>query len=204
MNEKEFKLAVKKHFQKFGFSEKVLDSLLTTLQPEDLTEMNEEGVTDLCTKFEPLASTFQKETDIRVQSAIKKVKGDTSDPDPEDEEEVDNPVLKALQALTDKVANLERGKTVGTNNELVLKGLQALKMTPSEIKSVMYGREFDDTEDATSFLETQSETYQEVLKERAEQSAGDGYNPHRASGNNYTKSQITADVEAFNKTNKIK
>lgn len=211
MNKEDFQRAVAAHFQKFGFTKRIMDTIQTTLMPEDLEDVTAEQVTEICQAYEPLAKAFQSETDARVQTAIEKAKkGNQSDrsdqnnrSDQDEDEDNGDQTEDRYQALMQRLERLEKEKTMEQTRSTVAKALEALKMTPAEVRSAMLGRSFESEDEALNFIDQQSEIYEEITKERAEHNAGEGFSPGQADGGSYSKKQIEADVEEFNRTNKI-
>lgn len=195
---------VKKHFQKNGLSERALQGLSDAITGSLGENATDEEITAQCVVFEPLAKTFQSEIDARVTAATKKKEqggnsgeGAAEEPKPEEGKTTD-PLLLAVQKLTETVQGLKTEKAIETNNQKVIAGLKALKMTEKEIDSVMLGRSFEKEEDIEEFVTKQGEFYAEITQNRTEENAGEGYKPVTSVGNQ-TTAQKTADIEAFNK-----
>lgn len=196
---------VKKHFLKNGLSEKALQGLSDSITGSLGENATDEEITAQCVVFEPLAKTFQSEIDARVTAATKKKEqggnsGEGANDEPKSEEgKTTDPMLLAIQKLTETVQGLKTEKAVETNNQKVVAGLKALKMTDKEIDSVMLGRSFENDEGIEEFVTKQGEFYAEILQNRTEADAGEGYKPASSVGNQ-TEAQKKADVEAFNKS----
>ncbi|MDF2931219.1 MAG: hypothetical protein K0R36_550 [Chryseobacterium sp.] len=196
---------VKKHFLKNGLSEKALQGLSDSITGSLGENATDEEITAQCVVFEPLAKTFQSEIDARVTAATKKkeqegktVEGATTEPATEPGKDAD-PLLLAIQELSKTVKGLQTEKAVETNNQKVINGLKALKMTDKEIESVMLGRSFEAEDGIEEFVAKQGEYYSEILQTRTEAAAGEGYVAPSSVGNQ-NQAQKKADVEAFNKT----
>jgi len=63
---------VKKHFLKFGLSEKALQGLSDSVTGSLSENATDEEITAKCQELEPFAKTFQSEIDTRVNTALKK------------------------------------------------------------------------------------------------------------------------------------
>lgn len=194
---------VKKHFLKNGLSEKALQGLSDSITGSLGENATDEEITAQCVVFEPFAKTFQSEIDARVAAATKKKEqegksGEGADPEPKPEEgKTTDPLLLAVQKLTETVQGLKTEKAVETNNQKVINGLKALKMTDKEIESVMLGRSFENEDGIEEFVTKQGEYYSEILQSRTEAAAGEGYIAPSSVGNQ-SQAQKKADVEAFN------
>ncbi|KUJ56443.1 hypothetical protein [Chryseobacterium aquaticum] len=195
---------VKKHFLKNGLSEKALQGLSDSITGSLGENATDEEITAQCVVFEPFAKTFQSEIDARVAAATKKKgqegkSGEGADEEPKPEEgKTTDPLLLAVQKLTETVQGLKTEKAVETNNQKVINGLKALKMTDKEIESVMLGRSFENEDGIEEFVTKQGEYYSEILQSRTEAAAGEGYIAPSSVGNQ-SQAQKKADVEAFNK-----
>lgn len=206
MTKEEFLQIVKKHFLKFGFSEKVLSEIAALVKSsfnED-DELTNEAVAEKLKAYEPIAKSFQSEIDQRVSKAKEK----TMSEDAADEEEEEQPKHSAsdkrltqrelIEKLFEKIETLEKGQSVKTNNEKAVQRLKELKMSDREIEAAMFGRNFETEKSMTEFVEKQEELYKEILKDRAQEQAGNGFLPQSSNGN-VSKESIQSAIDHFNK-----
>lgn len=209
MDRKQFLAIVKKHFQKYGLSEKVLGEITSLIQNhfgED--EATEELVLEQLKIYEPMAKSFQSEIDSRVATARKERTTADDAAETEEEEGADtepasgkkpkDTTRSMLEKLMQKIDNLEKGQSVKSNNETAVARLKELKMTDKEIEAAMYGRNFETADSVDEFVSKQSELYEEIVKDRVKGSAGEGFSP-MSSGGHYSKASIAKDIEEFNK-----
>lgn len=210
MDRKQFLAIVKKHFLKYGLSEKTLGEITTLVQNsfgED--EATEETVLEQLKAYEPMAKAFQSEIDSRVANASKSKDRTTAETTADDEEEdIDtgsasgkkpkDTTKSLLEKLITKIDNLERGQSVKSNNETAVAKLKELKMSDREIEAAMFGRNFETAEAVEDFVNKQSELYEEILKDRVKEQAGEGFSP-MSNGGNYSKASVKNDIEEFNK-----
>lgn len=197
---------VKKQFQKFGLSEKSLKEIANLVEKtlSGNEELTEEQVTEQVKTFEPIAKSFQSEVERRVSEAKKGTNGSNGSDDESEEQggsaggEKGGNSNEMLKQILNRLDGIEKGQAVKTNNQTAIAKLKELKLTESEIESVMYGRNFETAEQVEEFITKQTEIYETITAERLKNNAGNGFNPMSASGN-YSKQEIQQDVEDFNK-----
>lgn len=201
---------VKKHFLKYGLPMGVLQSINGMIEGSITDETTDDEVLEICKTYDTFAKSFQSEVDAKVAKAKKVVSSkNAGDDENEDEDEPENgkkPKSKVsktdelLMKLLEKVDRLEKEKVSGSLIDKATAKMKELKMTDSEIKALLHGRTFEDEEQLDSFIETQSELYEEVLKERVSLNLGGGNKPASARGEVSLES-FKHDLEQFNKTN---
>ena len=202
---------VKKHFLKNGLPMGVLQSINGMIEKSITNDSTDDEVIEICKAYDAFAKSFQSEVDAKVAKA-KKVASSKNAEDEEDEDEEEQPVQvkkpksktsktdELLLKLIEKVERLENEKVSSSLIDKATAKMKELKMTDSEIKALLHGRTFEDEEQVNSFIETQSELYEEVLKERVSLNLGNGNKPASAKGEISLES-FKQDLEQFNKTN---
>ncbi|WP_394265185.1 hypothetical protein [Bergeyella zoohelcum] len=205
MDKKQFLAIVKKHFLKFGFSNKVLGEISALVDFTE-NETTEEEIIEQLKRYEPIAKSFQSELDTRL------AKGRKTDTDSaangEDEEDntsasgtkTKDATNATLEKILERLDKIEKGAVVKTNNEKATTKLKELGFTDKEIESAMFERNFETEDSVEEFVKKQSEILEDILKERVRENAGNGLHPH-SSGANYSKAAIEKDIEEFNKNN---
>lgn len=196
---------VKKHFLKFGLSEKALQGLSDSVTGSLDENATDEEITAKCKELEPFAKTFQSEIDARVNTALKKKEqtgdetgADDDDPEPAEKKKPKNSVMAKLEELTNEIKSLKSENAVKSNNEKVVERLKSIEgISDKEVESLMLGRKFENDEQIEDFVTKQSEIYSEIVQQRAESKAGNGYTPPNSNGST-SKAQMEAEIKAFN------
>ncbi len=203
MDKKQFLAIVKKHFLKFGFSNKILGEISALVDFTE-NETTEEEIIEQLNRYEPIARSFQSELDTRL---AKGRKTDTeSAANGEDEEgktstpstKTEDTTKATLDKILERLEKMEKGTAVKTNNDKATTKLKELGFSEKEIESAMFGRNFETEESVDGFVNKQSEIFEDILKERVKGNAGDGFRP-QSSGANYSKAAVEKDIEEFNK-----
>ena len=189
----------KKHFRKYGLSESVIKTIVALIPDEE--EATEETITEQLQAYEPLAKSFQAEAERRVSLAVKGLKPELKEvePNPKEEGEPEDPVLEALGNITKRLEAMEQGQVSAGLNQSAMEKLKALKMTDKEIEAVMFGRSFETEEAVNDFIGKQSEIYEEILSSRHKENAGSGFNTMSGQGGTYKKEAMEQDIAEFNK-----
>ena len=196
---------VKKYFNKFGFSDAVLQVLSDSVVGSLGENPNEEEINGACGNFEGLAKAMQSESDAKVNAAKKgtpaaeEKKGEEGNPaEPGDPGETTDPVLKAIQDLAKKVEGMEKKDAHKTFNQKVIEGLKANhSLSDKQIESIMLGRNFETEDQVNEFLEGQKGLQETIQQELVEKQAGNGYAPPGSKGD-VTKASIENDIKSFN------
>ncbi|WP_018674848.1 hypothetical protein [Riemerella columbina] len=201
MTKAEFLRIIKAHFTKFGLSESTLGEITKLIEGSYTENSTAEEIIEQCKNYESLAKVLQSEIDTRVTSAVEKVKKEQvpdkkSGADKDQSEPKNNDYLKKI---LERLDNIEKGQVVKSLNEKAVVRLKDLKMTDKEIESAMFGRNFDNEESLNEFVTKQAEIYEEIVKERVSNNAGNGFPPMSPTGNSVSNTAIKNDIDEFNK-----
>lgn len=200
MSKAKFLQIIKAYFKKFGLSESTLGEITKLIEGSYTENSTEEEITEQCKSYEALAKVLQSEIDARVTSAVEKVKKEQAPnkqgAEKEQPEPKDNDYLKKI---LERLDNIEKGQVVKSLNEKAVARLKDLKMTDKEIESAMFGRNFDNEESLNEFVTKQAEIYEEIVKERVSNNAGNGFPPMSPTGNSVSNTAIKNDIDEFNK-----
>ncbi|MSN81954.1 hypothetical protein D1Y73_02635 [Riemerella anatipestifer] len=200
MTKAEFLQIIKKHFTKFGLSESTLGEITKLIEGSYTENSTAEEIIEQCKSYESLAKVLQSEIDTRVSSAVEKVKKEQA-PDKKSgaDKEAEPTIGEYLKQISERLDNIEKGQVVKSLNEKAVARLKELKMTDKEIEAAMFGRNFENEESLNEFVTKQTEIYEEIVKERVSNSAGNGFSPMSSSGNGVKNTAIKNDIEEFNK-----
>ncbi|MRM83370.1 hypothetical protein [Riemerella anatipestifer] len=200
MTKAEFLQIIKKHFTKFGLSESTLGEITKLIEGSYTENSTAEEIIEQCKSYESLAKVLQSEIDTRVNSAVEKVKKEQV-PDKKSgaDKEAEPTIGEYLKQISERLDNIEKGQVVKSLNEKAVARLKELKMTDKEIEAAMFERNFENEESLNAFVTKQTEIYEEIVKERVSNSAGNGFSPMSSSGNGVENTAIKNDIEEFNK-----
>ncbi|MEJ8582500.1 hypothetical protein ACXA18_03030 [Riemerella anatipestifer] len=200
MTKAEFLQIIKKHFTKFGLSESTLGEITKLIEGSYTENSTAEEIIEQCKSYESLAKVLQSEIDTRVSSVVEKVKKEQA-PDKKSgaDKEAEPTIGEYLKQISERLDNIEKGQVVKSLNEKAVARLKELKMTDKEIEAAMFGRNFENEESLNEFVTKQTEIYEEIVKERVSNSAGNGFSPMSSSGNGVKNTAIKNDIEEFNK-----
>ncbi|MBO4234084.1 hypothetical protein FO675_07180 [Riemerella anatipestifer] len=200
MTKAEFLQIIKKHFTKFGLSESTLGEITKLIEGSYTENSTAEEIIEQCKSYESLAKVLQSEIDTRVNSAVEKVKKEQA-PDKKSgaDKEAEPTIGEYLKQISERLDNIEKGQVVKSLNEKAVARLKELKMTDKEIEAAMFERNFENEESLNAFVTKQTEIYEEIVKERVSNSAGNGFSPMSSSGNGVENTAIKNDIEEFNK-----
>lgn len=194
---------IKGFFKDFGLPNEVLQSINNQIMDSLKEDFTDEDIKSSCKNFESLAKSFQSTVDARVTSAlekrkVKKEKPETPEPTGGDGDN-DDRLTKLEKLIQGVAANIDSLKNERINESLIeqaTKKLKEIKMTDSEIRGVLHGREFTTAEAVEEFVNIQSEIHKETLKGRQREELGGGYNPEQ-SNNKPDLESFKNDVKNF-------
>lgn len=193
------KLSVlKKHFSKYGLSEKALGEIYKLMQGQITDQSTDEQIIELCKGYEPLAKVFQSEMDaLRTKGKGQQDTGAEQNTSATETKQ-ENDLFKLIADLKSEIQGLKKEQTASVLLSSAKNRLKEAKFTEKEIEAILLGRSFENEEGLNDFITKQTALYEEITKERLETQAGSGTQPPTGSGKP-SEQTLKNDFEAFNK-----
>lgn len=201
---------VKNYFKNFGLPKEVLETINNQVMDSLGEDFTDSDIENACGGFDDLAKSFQSTVDARVNSAL--AKRDKKESKPETPEPTggegggsneDDKISRLEKIIQTMAANIDSLKNEKINESLTKQAtnkLKEIKMTDSEIRGVLHGRQFKSADEVEDFVNAQSEIHEETLKARQKEQLGDGDNP-RKSFSHSDNENFRKEVKEFLKQN---
>ena len=179
---------IKNYFKNFGLPKEVLETINSQVMDSLEEDFTDDDIKNACKGFDNLAKSFQSTVDARVNSALaKRKKPEPETPEPtggdgggSDDDDKISRLEKMIQGMATSIESLKNEKINESLTKQATNRLKEIKMTDSEIRGVLHGRQFKSIEEVEDFVDVQSEIHEETLKTRQQEQLGDGNAPKKS------------------------